>query len=78
MAANVERVVHLALSPKAAKMLDQLIELVGRTMDGCPRDYIDDPDGDLVAVFAAIRADIADHNDKPAAKKKATKKRRKK
>lgn len=68
---DAEPIVHLALSPKAAKMLDQLIDYGGQHMDGCATEYIDDPDGDLNSILGSIRAEI---KEQLPAKKARTKK----
>lgn len=58
MTADPSAIVHLALSHKAARIVDQMLDYGSHPMDGCAADYVDDVDGDMHSVITAIREDI--------------------
>jgi hypothetical protein len=68
-----EPVVHLALSHKAAKVLDQMIDACHVNADGEPMDFVDDDDKYEIA--EAIKADIKEQLPAPKGtkRKKGTK-----
>lgn len=77
MAKEPERVVHLALSQDAAKLVDQILEYAYYSMDGCVMDHVEygrDPD----EIVKAVRGDIAEQVASKPKKKTTTTKRSKK
>lgn len=70
-----EPLVHLGLSHKAAKVLDQMIDACHVNADGEPMDFVDDDDKYEIA--EAIKADIKEQLPAPSKgtkRKKGTKK----
>jgi hypothetical protein len=68
---NPEPLVHLGLSHKAAKVLDQMIDACHVNADGEPMDFVDDDDKYEIA--EAIKADIKEQMPAP---KKGTKRKK--
>jgi hypothetical protein len=67
-------IIHLALSPRAARDLDELIQLAYMSYDGTALEQFTEPD-ETWDIFNAIRDDIKEQlpaKSKPKAKKKSS------